>query len=176
MKTLLGTALLMMVVWAAPLHADPQSDADYIVSQTVTKEIFEGALSAQRPLIIGAMENNLRAQNITLTDPERFFDLVMSEFIDEFTDAMQEQSADIYLRNFSADDLAEIAAFMKTDAGQAFTQATPVLMMEGARLGQIAGQRAGQNAGRRVADVIEAEGLIVVEDASVLDRLLDTLR
>ena len=156
--------------------ADAQADADYIVSQTVTREMFAGALNAQRPLITGAMQNNLRAKGIQLPDPDRFFDFLMSEFLDEFTETMQGQTSSIYLDNFSEKQLQDIADFFRTDSGQAFIAATPKLMLEGARMGQIAGQAAGANAGKRLAARIKEEGLIVVDDPGLLSRLLDALR
>lgn len=162
--------------FTSPLLADPQADADYIVSQTATRAMFEGAISAQRSVIIGAIQNDFRSQGITLPDPERFFDLLMSEFIDEFTQVMQAQTASIYLTNFSEGQLAEIADFYKTESGQALLAATPTLMMEGARMGQAAGEQAGANAGKRLAARIEEEGLIVVEDPGMLSRILNALQ
>ncbi len=160
----------------APSQADPKTDADYIVSQTVTRTLFEGALAAQRPLIIGAIQNDLRSKGVTLPDPDRFFDLFIDEFIDEFTQEMQAQTASVYLATFSGQQLADIADFYKTEAGQALIEVTPALMIEGARMGQIAGEKAGANAGRRLAARIESEGLVVVDDPSLLGPLLDALK
>jgi len=157
-------------------HADAQADADYIVSQTVTREMFEVALNVQRPLIIGALQNSLQAKGIRLPDPDKFFDLFMSEFLEEFTRSMREQSSAIYLNNFSEKQLQDIADFLRTDTGQAFVSANPKLMLEGARMGQTAGQAASLNAAKRLADRIEAEDLFVVDDPSLLSRLLDALR
>lgn len=176
MKNVLFACILAITCLSAQAHADAQEDADYIVSQTVTQEMFEAGINAQRPLIIGAIQNQLRAKGISLPDPDRFFDLLMAEFMGEFTRSMREQSASIYLNNFSEKQLRDIADFFESDAGQAFIAATPKLMMEGARMGQRAGQAAGMNAGKRLADRIEAEGLIVVDDPGLLSRLLDALR
>lgn len=176
MKTTLYACALALTCLSTPTQADPQADADYIVSQTLTPEIFEAAISAQRPLIIGALENDLRSKGITLPDPDRFFDLFMEEFLDEFTESMRDQSASIYLETFSAEQLADIAEFYRSETGQAFVSATPSLMAEGARMGQRAGRTAGANAGRRLATRIEAEGLIVVDDPDLLSRLLNALR
>ncbi len=176
MKNTIYACAVILTSLTSPAYADPISDANYIVSQTVTRAIFEGALVAQRPIIIGAVQNDLRVKGITLPDPDRFFDLMMEEFMDEFTLTMQAQTADIFLENFSEPQLRDIASFFKTETGQAYLQASPTLMKEGARIGQIAGQRAGANAGKRLAERIEAEGLIVVDDPGLLSRLLDALR
>lgn len=173
---LLKATALSIALLGTGAQADPQADADYIVSQTMTREMFEGAIAAQRSLIISAIQNDLRAQGINLPDPDRFFDLFLEEFIAEFTDSMRDQSASIYLDRFSAEELADIAGFYRTPAGQALVAATPDLMMAGAEMGQQAGMQAGMNAAGRLADRIEAEGLIEIEDPGMMDRLLDALR
>jgi len=176
MKSVLLASTIAFSCLSTNLFADPQADADYIISQTVTREMFEAAISAQRPIIISAIQNDLRAKGITLPDPDRFFDLLMSEFIDEFTRTMQSQTASLYFDNFSEQQLADIAAFYKTESGQALIAATPAIMMEGARMGHVAGQQAGANAGARLADRIEAEGLISIDDPGLMSRLLEALR
>lgn len=174
MKLLKATALALVLATSA--HADAQADADYIVSQTMTKEMFEGAIAAQRSMIVSAIQNDLRAQGITLPDPDRFFDLFLEEFIGEFTDSMRDQSASIYLDRFSADELADIAAFYRTPSGQSLVAASPDLMMAGAQMGQQAGMQAGMNAATRLADRIEKEGLVIVDDPGLMNRLLNALR
>ena len=176
MRQFFRVTTFALLLTGTAVTANPQKDADYIVSQTMTEELFAGAIAAQRGLIISAIQNDLRQQGITLPDPDRFFDLFMEEFLAEFTQSMRDQSAEIYIDRFDDDDLAAIAAFYKTSAGQALIAATPDLMMAGAEMGQQAGQLAGINAGARLADRIEAEGLIVVEDPNMLQRLLDSLR
>ena len=156
--------------------ADPQADAEYIASQTVTREMFEGILAVQRPVIVDAVQHRLSEGGILLPNPNRFFDLIMEEFVGEFTDGMRDQTADIYLAAFSPEHLAEIAAFYKSEAGQAMIAATPGLMMAGAEMGEEAGRRAGANAGRRAAQRLESEGLIIVEDPALLRKLIDAMR
>ncbi|MEM8979968.1 MAG: DUF2059 domain-containing protein, partial [Pseudomonadota bacterium] len=139
--------ILALAFLGTQASADPKAAADYIVSQTVTQPIFEGAILAQKPLITGALQNQMRENGIRLKDPDRFFDLFLSEFMDEFVESMQAQSAQIFLDNFSESELNDIAAFMKTPSGQAYVAATPTLMQQGAEMGQRAGAQAGLNAG-----------------------------
>lgn len=63
----------------------------------------------------------------------------MGEFLDEFTLAMQGQTASIYFDNFSEPQLADLVSFFKLKTGQAYLLAAPALMLEGARMAQIAG-------------------------------------
>lgn len=158
------------------VQADPQEDANYIVSQTVTRIMFESLAATQRPLIISALKNDLGENGITLPNPERLFDLLLEEFLDEFVLSMQDQSASIFLQEFSEQELADIANFLKTESGQAYLLATPTLMKAGAEMGRRAGQRAGANAGKRLASRIESEGLVIVDDPGLLSRLLKLLR
>lgn len=176
MKPIILACAIALSCLCAPAQAGPKDDAKYIVSQVVTREIFEGALLAQKPILIGAIQNELRAKKITLLNPDRFFDLLMEEFLDEFIRSMQDQSASIYLESFSEQQLADIAEFLKTESGQAYISATPTLMAKGAEMGQRAGRKAGANAGKRLAARIKSEGLIVVDDHSLLSRLLDALK
>lgn len=82
----------------------------------------------------------------------------------------------IYLGNFSEQHLFDIAEFFRSESGQAYLSATPVLMQEGAEMGQKAGEQAAENVAGRLAERIKKEGLIVVDDPSLLSRLLDALR
>lgn len=176
MKLKFCALLVGLSLAAAPSLADPQADADYIVTQLVTRTIFEGAITAQRPIIISAIQNDLREDGITLPDPDLFFDLFTAEFLDEFTESMQAQSAEIYLNAFSKQELADIATFLKTPSGRAFVAASPALMLEGARMGQKAGAQSGANASKRLAARLERENLIVFDDPTVFQRLLNLLR
>ena len=161
---------------ATPVWADAEADAAYIVEQTVTRDLFEAAISAQRPVIIGALQNDFREKGISVSDPERVFDLFIEEWIVEFTEAMRAQSSAIYLELFSSNELEEIAAFFRTDTGQAYIAGSPELMQRGAEMGQKAGFLAGVNAGPRLAKRIEEEGLSIVEDPGLFKQIIDALK
>lgn len=172
MKRLLLAAALLFPI---PSMADPTEDAEYIVSQTVTQEMFRGAFAAQRGVIISAIQNDLRQSGINLKKPDRFFDLFIDAFIDEFTDGMRDATVGIYLNQFTEAELADIAAFYRSESGQSLIARTPELMQETALLGQQIGMRAGANAGPRLADRLREEDILAPEDSSLRDRLLDML-
>lgn len=176
MNTTFKALALTASVIGSTAFADPLEDAQYIVDQTVTKEIFEGTFVALGPVLTSAIQNDLRAQGITLPNPERFMELFISEFIDEFTESMRVQSVSIYLDQFNAEELEAIAAFYRSDAGQSLVAATPEIMLQSSAIGEVAGQQAGMNAGPRLADRIEKEGLLEVDDPSLLESLIDALR
>ena len=132
-------SLLASFIFVSPAFADPQEDADFIVSRTITRTMFEGTLEVQRHLILSALQNDLSEKGIVLSSPERFLDIFMEEFIEEFTLSMQAQTGDIFLNRFSPSELNAIADFYRTPAGQALINASPDLMKAGAKLGQKAG-------------------------------------
>ncbi|MFT5614566.1 MAG: hypothetical protein ACI8Q6_001846 [Granulosicoccus sp.] len=121
-------------------------------------------------MIIGATQNGLRAKGIILLAPDRFFDLLMEEFLEEFILSIQAQSASLYLENFSEQQLSDVAAFYKSESGQAFVLATPTMMMAAAQMGRQAGQKDGANAGRRLASRIRSKRLIEIDDPDILSR------
>lgn len=175
MRNALASAAVTLAL-AVPGWGGPAEDAQSIVEQSLTREIFEGALRAQRPVLVSAVENDLRQQGITISEPARFFDILVEEFIDEFTETMQEETVAIYLDLFTPEELRDIAAFYATPSGQALLRNTPDLMQAGATLGQKAGEAAGRNAGPRVADRLSEEGIVIDDDPGLTRRLIDALR
>ncbi len=168
--------LIALSGYASISQAAPREDADYIAEQTVTRELFEAAIEAERTTIVSAIQFDLQSKGVKLPNPDRFLDLIMEEFIDGFTETMQNETANLYVSRFSEQDLADIAAFYRTQAGQALINQTPDLILEGSRIGRIAGQRAGKNLGKRLAARIKSEGLIEVDDPNLLSRLIDALK
>ncbi len=170
----LGFAIILFATF--PTMADPQKDADYIVEQTVTRAMFEGAILSMRPVLISAITNDLRQKNIEVSDMEGFFDIFVEEFIDEFTAGMRSETANLYLELFSPEELADLAEFYKSPTGQKLVEKTPILMQASAQLGAKVGERAGENAGKRVAKRLEQEGIVLNNDKSLTQKIIDALR
>jgi len=176
MRQVTSVVAASLLSLGSPAFADSTEDARYIVEETVTKELFETAIRAQKDLIAGALIQQLGADGITLNDPEGFIDILVEEFIDEFTVSMKDSTAELYLELFDEQELSDIAQFYSTPSGQALIAATPTLVEAGVTMGQEAGQRAGVNATPRVAARLEDEGIIITEDKDLMPRLLDLLR
>jgi len=173
-KILLSFTLFFVIIF--PTVADPIKDSEYIVGQTVTRPLFEGALVALRPVLVSAITNDLKKQGIQISDTEAFFDIIIDEFIDEFTEIMQEETGAVYVEMFSESELADLAAFYKTETGQKLIAQTPALMQAGAKMGQIAGQKAGMNSRARVAKRLEEENILIDKDKSITKRLIEFLK
>lgn len=172
MKRTLCTLAVALTALAPMVKADPQADADYIVSQSLTPEMVEGTIAALRPMVIGALQNEMRAVGLSLPEPERFLELFLEEFSAEFTEAMHDQFVALYLETFSEPHLADIAAFHRSEAGQALVAATPGLMVAGAQMGERASARAAMHTGKRLAARLQAENLIEIDDPALLYRFL----
>jgi hypothetical protein len=169
-------ALVLVVASISPTISEADSrDIEYIVQQTVTRELFEGALQAQRALIIGAMENDFRAKGIEVSDLDGFFDIFFETWIDEFTIQMQLETGAIYNRLFSETELAAIAEFYKSAPGQALIEKTPELMQAAALLGAQVGTRAAQTTNSRLAARLENEG-ITFGSPSLMRKLVEALK
>ena len=165
-----------LVLSATTSFADPKEDATFIVQQTLTENMFAAAIFAQKDLIASALLNDLGAQGITLSDPDRFVEILVEEFLAEFTETMQAGTVDVYLNRFTPQQLSELAAFYRSDTGQALLAATPELMQTGATMGSEAGRRAGLNAGPRVAERLKNENVVLTADPTLMQRLIDALR
>lgn len=174
MKSLMTSAALTLAL-CLPAQAGPQEDIDYIVEQTVTRDLFEAALHTQRGMIISATQAQLAAKDVTISDPEQFFDIFVDEWIEAFTDSMRAQTGTLYRDLFSDQELADIAEFYATPSGQAMIRQTPQLMKDAGALGQRAGIAAMETVGPRLARRLKAEG-VEIGTQSQMQKLLDALK
>jgi len=105
--------VISFIVIALPVlaMADAEDDATYIVEQTVNEQMFAAALTALGPVIVGAIENDLRQQGITVSDMETFSQIIFEEFVGGFTDEMQTVTVQWYVETFTEEELDGIAGF-----------------------------------------------------------------
>ena len=81
--------------------ADAAEDARYIVAQTVTEEMFAASLATLAPVLTSAIENDLRAKNIEVSDIDTFSTILFEEFLGGFTEQMQGVTTAKYMELFS---------------------------------------------------------------------------
>ncbi|HBN92896.1 MAG TPA: hypothetical protein DD397_10060, partial [Hyphomonas sp.] len=67
MKRLLP-AIVLILLFGAPVAADPMEDAYYIVEQTATRDQYEGAFAAMADLMLGNLQNELAKNGETISD------------------------------------------------------------------------------------------------------------
>lgn len=170
---------LAALIAATPITAiaDPESDATYIVGQTLTQPIFEGALSALRPVILSATENDLAKTGITVSDIGGYMDIVMAEFMNGYIEIMKAETIPFYLETFTANELRDIAEFYATPSGQSLLARTPAMMQHGAKTGSVAGQQAFLESRSRVRQRLIDENIdVTAGDKSMMRKLLDALK
>ena len=170
----------LSVVLAASLPSsaafgDALEDANYIVEQTVTESLLLGALTAMQPVLVSSISNELASRGITLSDPDRFFEIFIEEFSAEFLVRMREPLVPLYLKRFSETELKELASFYSSSTGQSLIEKMPLLMQAQAQIGRQAGAIAGGNAGKRVKQRLIDEDIDVMGNKSLMQRLLDAL-
>jgi hypothetical protein len=161
---ILLTPFIVFYLFTTPLAADPNEDAKYIVSQTVSEEIFAGALKAMTPLIANSLIGQLQQRNITVNDAEALTKIIGEEFLVGFTQGMQKEAIPFYLKNFTPEQLADLTTFYKTETGQALIHKTPELMQFGTDAGQKVGRIATQNVMPRIEQRLKDEGVIISKD------------
>jgi hypothetical protein len=171
-----AAALCLALATATPAFPDPKADAQLVAESIATRPIFEAAIQANRRALIDATTADLERKGIKMTNPDRFFDILMEEFIDEFTANMQRDTADLFLSLFNEEELSDLAAFYASPTGRTLSSKLPDITGASARLGRIAGMEAGQNANLRVAKRLEAEGISIDNDKSLTKRLIDALK
>ena len=158
------TALLLAALCLAPppVRADAASDAAYIVEQTVTDEIMAGSMQALAPLLASAMESDLRRGGVTINDQGRFLAVVFDEFYPPFVAALRAELAGLYVASFSPRELAEIAAFYRTETGQTLLRRMPGMMVEVAERSRTLGvEVAGDIDPEKFLARLKREGVVV---------------
>jgi len=169
-KHILAATLLINA--ALPAFADPQADIDYIVEQTITRELFEGALQAQKPILLRALESSFRSNGVEVSDLDKFLDVMIDEWIDGFTVEMQSSIGEVYKSEFTEMELKAIAEFYRSSGGQALIAKTPAIMQASAELGMKAGPIALKKVKPRMDKRLREEG-VTLSKPNALERILD---
>ncbi len=174
----LGILGLVALLMATPvkLFAGATEDARYIVTQTFTKRSVEGALRAIGPVLSSALENDLRKKGIEISDLATFQRLIADAFMSEYISKMQQQLEKYYTDNFTASELADIARFYRSDAGQAVIKKTPDMMKFGAIEGKRIGRNAAIHAAPNIKKSLKASGIVITKNKSMMQKLLDALK
>ncbi|MFT4621086.1 MAG: hypothetical protein ACI9KS_002220 [Sulfitobacter sp.] len=172
-KTLLALATLPFLT--LPVFADAETDSNFIAERTVTAEALRATMEVLGPILAQAIEFQLSQNQIELSDPEGFISLIGQEFEGVYLEELKAQTAALQREVFTADELAGIAAFYATPAGEALILKTPSLMQRSQQIGEQLGALALREAGFRLAQRIEDEGISFTEDPAMMNRLRDLL-
>lgn len=168
-KALITT--LALTVSSPAVFAEPSQAAKSVADQIITAPLLAGAWKAQRPLISAALGPVLSNLGLSPDHQELFIDLLQEEMIAEFVDELRVATAIIYDQNFDEQELSEIDTFMSSRTGKRYIERQPILMQEGARVGQQIGATLGQKAHPRVVKRLEQEGVQLFGDPDIVNKL-----
>jgi hypothetical protein len=156
---LLALVLAASLVGARPAAAQaPAPDQLAAAKELVAASRASDQLRTLMPLIMRQLKPAIAQGR---PDVERDFDAALPSLLDginartdDFTDAI----ALIYARNFTIDELHEIASFYRSPIGQTFLQKMPVIAQESMAMGQRFGQEIAAEARRRMIHELHKRG------------------
>jgi uncharacterized protein len=94
-------------------------------------------------------------------DVARDFDAIMPQLIEALTarsDVFAEGVAEIYARNFTVEELQQVAAFYRGPVGQKFLEKMPVIAQESMAMGQKFGQEVAGEMRNRMIEELRKRG------------------
>ena len=135
MKRLLP-AIVLILLFGAPVAADPMEDAYYIVEQTATRDQYEGAFAAMADLMLGNLQNELAKNGETISDDaaDVAIQMLTAHMTDALLEGMREPIAKAYVYNLSPDALEAYRAFLETPEGQEISMASAAIMRESLKI------------------------------------------
>lgn len=157
-------------------QSSAEEDARRVVELTLSEAVFDALFLTQGPVIASAIENDLRAQGIEISDAPAFTTILIDAMTARFAQRMQEETIPLYVATFTPNELADMRSFYESESGTALLAATPTLAAEGAIVGERIGQELGLELGPLLADRLEAEGIQITTDPATQQRLIDSLR
>jgi hypothetical protein len=129
-KLFLALAFALASATAAHAQAEPTPEHVAVAMDALAAMDIETQLSAsiEMALQLQMQQQPMLAQ---VEEPMRaFFRKHMS------WDALKDEYSTIYARQFTIDELRQLAAFYRSPVGRKLSSASPVLMQQGAELGQ----------------------------------------
>jgi|GEM_PF-5939255 len=116
MKLLLRPLLLAALVLSAQVAvATPQSDANYIARRYLTPAALDHLRRVLKEPLVEVYFRSLSEQGVKIVDMDRFIDLIPDEDIAPLLDHHQPHIANLYLSNYTAEQLAEMAELLRAD-------------------------------------------------------------
>lgn len=123
------------------------------LSALATQDQIDAVFEQMSSLMTMAMQNAIRDSGAELS-PEGsvlLADVMVEEIFSALKPELQSMQADIYLRHFTQDELADIRTFMESETGRTFNEKSGVFLSEAAEEGQKITRRAMPDILERVA-------------------------
>jgi len=150
---LIGSGPAPAQVTAAPPQDALAAARELVVVVRATdqlKQILPTIIQAMRPAIVQGRR-----------EVEKDFDAFAPQLLDNMNSRMAElveQTALVYARNFTTDELREMMAFYRTSLGQKILQKMPVIVQETMAAGQAWGRQIGAEVQSRMIDELRKKG------------------
>jgi hypothetical protein len=151
-------ALFLFVAGPALTQA-PSNDA-----MDAARELMVATKSIEAiKAILPAMGNKLKPAIVQgRPEVERQYDVILPIVLERFSDRLNEpvdKIAALYARNFSAQELREIAAFYRSSTGQKFVEKQPMLFQEQMAIGGNFGQSVVKDLQGRIVEELRKAGI-----------------
>jgi hypothetical protein len=175
LSRLIAPAVVLSVI-AAPAVAGPAEDASFISEISYSDAVIDTTFETLGPIIRDSIAHQLGTQGISISDPDRYFDIFIEEFRLQFAAKIRRDFVPVLQDSFSDEELADIAAFFRSPTGQRYAAQTPDLMRAGSRIGELAGASAGLEAAPRIAERLGTEGITITDSNGATLNALKWLR
>lgn len=129
-----------------------------LAQETMQLSGADGMVTQMLDMMMPTMEPALRQQYPGADDAQvqAALDLIAGAF-NAAAPEMVEASAQVYAENFTAEELAAINAFYRTQAGEKLTELLPVITQETSLVGQRIGMRVMQSINPRVVEIMAGD-------------------
>ncbi len=107
-----------------PLAASPEEDATFIARAMVTDDTVEAIRDLLQPSIVRAYEDHLVDLGVRISDRDRLARMLPDSRDNAILEHSLQKIETLYLEAFTAEQLAEIAAFHRTDLGRKLLNAS----------------------------------------------------
>ena len=158
-QTILVCVFAGFLGFAAPAAAQVPSDESLRVATDLVEAIKTAdQMRAIFPIIVQQLKPIVTKGNPAI---ERDFDALTPAMTGLLNDRMGELTsaiAAVYARNFSVNDMRQLAAFFRTPVGVKYLEKAPVLVQESMQIGNRFGQETAGDLERRVKDELRKRG------------------
>lgn len=158
-QTILVCVFAGFLGFAGPAAAQAPSDESLRVATDLVEAIKTAdQMRAIFPIIVQQLKPIVTKGNPAI---ERDFDALAPAMTGLLNDRMGELTsaiAAVYARNFSVDDMRQLAAFFRTPVGVKYLEKAPVLVQESMQIGNRFGQETAGDLERRVKEELRKRG------------------
>ncbi len=107
--------LVFLLLSSHAAFASPREDAVFIVERSGSGEALDALREHLRESFVDVYERPLSEQGIEIADRDRFKDLIPDEDVEPFVQRFLSEQVEVYLSNYSPEELAFVAAGLRLD-------------------------------------------------------------